>query len=275
MGHSVTTQNDNNSGFALLDGAAQMKRTGLIINRDLSFNEWSAMGNGLQMIEGGIQWALGDWLQYGEHRYGERYAQAVELTGYTYQGLADMAYVASRIDFSRRRENLRISHHREVAALEPAEQDALLQKAEDHHLSVKALREAVQTFRRELAPPTSGRELPVVAVTIHPPEPPNSIPDQIQNERDSPDAQLKYAEELIRDQQSQIDSLIAGDKDREILKLHSQLAQQNARNIQIQREKAEAVKQAGYAESILRKVRKALGVQTDREILPAIEARAA
>jgi len=50
-------------------------------------------------------WWVGDWLNYGEARYGEMYSQAIEITGYASQTLADAKWVASRIEPSRRHEN--------------------------------------------------------------------------------------------------------------------------------------------------------------------------
>lgn len=45
------------------------------------------------------------------------YAQAVEVTGWDYQRLADTKYVALHVEFSFRNENLSWTHHRHVASL--------------------------------------------------------------------------------------------------------------------------------------------------------------
>jgi hypothetical protein len=68
------------------------------------------------------QWWIGDWLNYGERAYGEKYAQGMAATGYELQTLTNMAWVAARVEISRRREILSWSHHAEVAALESDEQ---------------------------------------------------------------------------------------------------------------------------------------------------------
>jgi len=57
-------------------------------------------------------------------------------------------FVASKIEFSRRREKLSWSHHYEVAALEPAQQDELLDQAEAERLSMRQLRQAVKELIR-------------------------------------------------------------------------------------------------------------------------------
>jgi hypothetical protein len=60
---------------------------------------------------------------------GEKYAQAVEVTGKSYQSIADAKWVADRVELSRRRENLSWSHHVEVAALPAKAADRLLSLA--------------------------------------------------------------------------------------------------------------------------------------------------
>jgi len=43
---------------------------------------------------------LGDWLNYGEPRYGEMHSQALESTDYEYQTLKDFKWVADKIKLS-------------------------------------------------------------------------------------------------------------------------------------------------------------------------------
>jgi hypothetical protein len=61
----------------------------------------------------------------------------------------NMVYVASRFDFSRRRENLSWSHHETLAALEPDEQEGWLDRAEQHRWSVSDLRLMMRMSRQE------------------------------------------------------------------------------------------------------------------------------
>ena len=60
-------------------------------------------------------WAIGDWLNYGERRYGETFAQGVN--GYSVQTQMNAKWVSSRYEFSMRIENLSFTHHQIVAAL--------------------------------------------------------------------------------------------------------------------------------------------------------------
>jgi DNA modification methylase len=94
----------------------------------------------LQRIEGMIQFALGDWLNYGEHAYGEKYAQAIEATEFKYQTLRVYAYVAANVPMLIRINNLLFSHHKEVAPLTEELQREYLQWAEDNAATVKELR---------------------------------------------------------------------------------------------------------------------------------------
>ena len=64
-------------------------------------------------------------------RYGETYAQAVEVTGYSSQTLRDSKWVSGQVEMSRRRDKLPWSHHREVVALDHPDQDRWLAEAED------------------------------------------------------------------------------------------------------------------------------------------------
>lgn len=109
---------------------------------EMSFEDWCEAGAKLGRFGKAIQWWIGDWLNYGAVAYGEKYSRALEATGYEYQSLRDMASVAGEFEVSRRRDNLSWSHHREVAPLARAEQEAVLDRAESEGLSHKQLRAA-------------------------------------------------------------------------------------------------------------------------------------
>jgi N6-adenosine-specific RNA methylase IME4 len=124
-------------------GALQPSVVGLQLPDDLSFEDWQNIGRQLQFYERAIMWHIGDWLRYGERKWGERYAQAIEDTGYSAQSLMDSRWVAQRIEFSRRRENLSWSHHKEVAALHPSVADSILDEAEANGWNRREVRLAV------------------------------------------------------------------------------------------------------------------------------------
>jgi N6-adenosine-specific RNA methylase IME4 len=100
---------------------------------NLSFEDWKEAGGLLGKIERSVAWWLGDWWAFGEARYGERKAivSSDEWEGPDFQTCMAAASVCRAFETCRRRQVLGFSHHREVASLPPAEQDALLEWCEE------------------------------------------------------------------------------------------------------------------------------------------------
>jgi hypothetical protein len=121
-------------------------------NSDLAHREWIAAGRRLGSISRCSQWWVGDWLRYGTTRWGEKYVEAAKITGYDPKSLRNIAYVASRFDLSRRRDNLSWSHHAELAMLEPAQQSEWLDRASRDRLSVSDLRTELRARDRGSKP---------------------------------------------------------------------------------------------------------------------------
>ena len=128
---------------------------------DLTFEQWADAGRDLLRMGRAVNWWLGDWILYGERRYGEMYADAIDLTGLEYGTLANIVRVARHVESSRRREQLSWSHHVEVAALSPAEQDEWLRRADQDGLTVARLRARL-----------SSSSVPETAAGLVEPEPP-------------------------------------------------------------------------------------------------------
>ena len=120
--------------------AAELSRVGWSPPGDLGLAEWSALGRRFGEIGRCSQWWLGDWISYGNAKFGERYSRAVKLTGYDVQSLMNMVYVASRFEIYRRRENLSWSHHATLAPLDVDSQEHWLTRALADRLSVADLR---------------------------------------------------------------------------------------------------------------------------------------
>jgi hypothetical protein len=120
-----------------------------IPERDLQVEEWSRIGQRLGMMGRCNQWWIGDWIRYGNSKYGEKYSRAAKLTGYDVQSLTNMVYVATSFDdIARRRDGLSWSHHEAVAALEPARQDQWLTMAAGLKWSVNDLRVELRAYRK-------------------------------------------------------------------------------------------------------------------------------
>ena len=107
------------------------------------------IGQNLQSVSRSVMWWIGDWLRFGDGKWGETSAQAVEDTGRGEDTLRAAKWVAEKFENVRRRTDCSWSHHREVAALPPAEADELLSLAESENLSTRGLRAEVS--RRKAA----------------------------------------------------------------------------------------------------------------------------
>ena len=114
--------------------------TGLELPEGLGFDEWAGMSDSLLSIGKSINWWLGDWLNYGERKYGETYAAAVEATGYDEPTLMTIKWVSGAVERSIRIEHLSWSHHRIVASMEPEEQSHWLRLAFERGWSTRELR---------------------------------------------------------------------------------------------------------------------------------------
>lgn len=121
---------------------------GLMANGEATIKEWISFGKELKAVGGAIQWLIGDWLNYGETRYGEKYKAAIEATGLDYGTLRNEKWVAQRFELSCRHDNMPFGFHMEVAGVRPEElADELLNKAEAEAWSVKELRSAVKELK--------------------------------------------------------------------------------------------------------------------------------
>jgi hypothetical protein len=132
---------------------------GLTFATDLQFDEWMSLMETLTRMETAFQFAIGDALIWGEARYGERYSQAMEATGLTYQALANMVWVARKVPIQNRKEGLSWTHHRVVASVEPDDQPGLLNMALEQGLSATGLQEHIhgkERKPRDIVPLPSG-----------------------------------------------------------------------------------------------------------------------
>lgn len=127
-----------------LPDTVTITRTGVAFTGDLAFDKWESLLMSLSSMEVAAQWGIGDALNYGEARYGEKYTQAIELTGHTYQALANYSWVARSIPIENRNTDLSWTHHRVVCKLEHTEQKKLLDEALAKQWSVDVLADVVR-----------------------------------------------------------------------------------------------------------------------------------
>jgi hypothetical protein len=114
----------------------------------MEYADWVAAGRRMGAVGRASQWWIGDWVRFGTSTWGKKYTEAAKITGYDQQSLRNLAWVASRFDLSRRRDNLSWTHHAEVAALAPDQQDEWLDRATELSLSAADLRVELRGARR-------------------------------------------------------------------------------------------------------------------------------
>jgi hypothetical protein len=105
-------------------------RVGLELHERLSYEQWIVVGKRLSEHVDASCWWLGDWLLFGESRYGAKYTQAIASTGLGYKTLRNYAVVARRFTLSRRRDKVSFQHHAEVCSLSDADQESWLSLAQ-------------------------------------------------------------------------------------------------------------------------------------------------
>ena len=125
-----------------------MTPRGIQFHGDLSFEEWEQLGVRLGDAERSIGFMIGDWINYAESKWGEKYNEAISCTGLEYQTLRNYAWVAKRVQLSARADNLPFRHHQVVAKLkDPEEQGHWLKMAEDHDLGYRRLQKSINYGR--------------------------------------------------------------------------------------------------------------------------------
>jgi hypothetical protein len=135
-----------------------VSRTGLIFADDTTVDEWERIGRRLAEIDQSTQWAIGDWLLFGEGKFGQveksRYDAMLEMLGkrgYKRSTLFDFACVARAFDPSLRNETLSFNHHKTIMAA--AEEDRMTwleqtaEKTKTERVPVRLLRRSIECGR--------------------------------------------------------------------------------------------------------------------------------
>jgi hypothetical protein len=152
----------NQSPLALVDleqGEFQfgiISETGIVFKDETPSSEWREI---TERICAGLERSgkahshfamlLGDALRFGEDKYGEEFANAIDATRewMRLQGIQvakNWQWVAGKIPPHIRRINLSFAHHEIVAKLEQSEQEEFLKLSEDEGLTVRELRDKVR-----------------------------------------------------------------------------------------------------------------------------------
>lgn len=123
-------------------------RFGLELPDGTTLEEWTEIGRTLCLGQQSMQWKIGDWWAFGEHRYGQRAKIAAEgVFGLSFGTLATYASVSRAFECSMRIEHLSFAHHQVAAGLSSAEAKEVLDRAVSENLSTRDLRRHVQGMR--------------------------------------------------------------------------------------------------------------------------------
>jgi hypothetical protein len=139
--------------------AVSVTDVGLEFRKDLEYDQWLTLMATLQQLTTAFQFAIGDALNYGQKRYGEKYAQAMDATGCAYQSLANWSWVATNVPIYNRIAGLSWTHHRLVAHIGTADQKSILESAKVRGLSVTE-------FERELKGEQEEEKKPLKQINI-------------------------------------------------------------------------------------------------------------
>lgn len=146
-----------------------VSETGMVLRDEISESDWSRiMGELCRIFETSgktnaqASMMIGDGLIFGE-RFGESFADVIDSTreymrAVGIKTLQNWAWIAKKIEPSRRHQNLSLGHHEAAARLQPEDQVKFLTLAENEAMTVKELRTAI----REAKPSKRKKKEPVV-----------------------------------------------------------------------------------------------------------------
>lgn len=133
----------------ILNLPGNVNAVGMLLPPRLTFDDWEELGSGLRGCKESIKWWLGDWMNYGENAYGEKYTQALDSTQYDYTYLMNICYVCRKVPHSLRSEKLSFGHHQVVAPLHPDDQQHWLDAAVKKKWTRPELAAAVKKEKEE------------------------------------------------------------------------------------------------------------------------------
>lgn len=137
---------------SLLEGwPGQATSTGYILQDGLKYDDFRILLDHLLTMQQSSGWWLGDLLIKFEGSHGQTYLAALpdrRENPSRYQACRDAKWVCREFQLSRRRDKLSFSHHREVAPLEPDEQDLWLTRAQENRWGVHRLRDELRAAKK-------------------------------------------------------------------------------------------------------------------------------
>jgi N6-adenosine-specific RNA methylase IME4 len=131
-------------------GHFTLHETGVDVDGRPSFGEYEGVLEFARRAHKAAGWWVADLVRYGEKRedWKERLGQVIDASGYSEKTVKNLKYVGENVDPSRRRGDVDISLHSEVAPLAPADQVEWLEKAAVNGWSVRDLRLELRAAKR-------------------------------------------------------------------------------------------------------------------------------
>jgi hypothetical protein len=144
-------------------GSASLRQVSWAPEGELTLKDWIIAGRKLGLLGRGAQWWLGDWIRFGNARWGDRYKEASRITGYEPGSLRNMAWVSGQFDPPQRDPRLSWSHYPMLAKLQPEEREVWIERAVEDRLTVGDLRAELRRSQGESDLASGEDELEVVS----------------------------------------------------------------------------------------------------------------
>lgn len=124
-------------------GRFQVSPVGVMMEEDLTEDEWKAFFQLIQQLKSAYQWIIGDWANHGRDRLNWTYQNIADFTGYAEKTIRDWAYVCRQFPMSIRIDILDFGHHQVLVGLAQPDKIRWLEYAAKERLSVAKLRDAL------------------------------------------------------------------------------------------------------------------------------------
>lgn len=142
----------------------EVTKTSLRMRGNATWEEWASMGSMLRFFEISLSWAMGDWMNSGEGKWGDKCAQVIDATDFSIETVRNYAWVAAKVPPENRIVGLSFAHHQAVANIDSVtEQKRWLDRAVKYTLTVKDLKKAIKD-KQEGAPTSEPTERYLVIV---------------------------------------------------------------------------------------------------------------
>lgn len=136
-----------------LEEAGCLTETALVLtDPQMEYDRYESIGTFLGAMKRRSSWWVGDWINFGEGVYGERFAQALAATGLNEQTLLHYSFVCGQIPASRRQATVPFGAHALVARMEPREQNHWLKMGARKGWGERELRDAIRAKRVDTRP---------------------------------------------------------------------------------------------------------------------------